>query len=121
MIEIDGEFFEDPCELRKQERIVAIMEALVDTLSAQLKAETDSAPEIVLQVLRDLGYSRMAMIRMQPLWPPSFATGGIVPDSRIHDKRYRLSVGDKLTQEMIINVDPATPGLDRCFLGGVEI
>ncbi len=132
MIEIDGEFFEDPCEIRKQERIVAIMETLTDTLFAQLKAEADNAPEIVIHAIRDIGAAQMGIIRTQPLWPPPFAAGGIVQAGQMTGDivtipKEHIDIDTEFGTTRIIlggveiGIDPAAPGGDRCFQGGVEI
>ena len=58
MIEIDGEFFEDPCERIRYERYQAVI-ALANTGSEMIRVQT-------------------GIILSQPLFPPKFAEGGII-------------------------------------------
>ena len=77
MLEIDGEFFENPCEFRKKEKTYAVVEACINTARAMVEALKDKAPELVIQTIKDLGEVQAKMILAQPLWP-HFAVGGIV-------------------------------------------
>jgi len=54
MLEIDGEFFEDPCEVFRATRM---LEAIM---------------------IGKIAYTQMAMVLQQPLVPPKGAVGGIV-------------------------------------------
>ena len=77
MIEIDGEFFEDPCELKRKERTCVAVGACINTARAMVEALKDKAPELIIQTIKDLGEVQTKMILAQPLWP-HFAVGGIV-------------------------------------------
>jgi len=67
MLEIDGEFFEDPCETIRDGRVFAVS-TLIST---------------GIQMLS----SQVFMIMSQPLFPPKFPQGGIVCQPKSDFKR----------------------------------
>ena len=65
MLEIDGEFFEDPCEDIRAGRIIIVV-SIIEMAAVQA--------QIILE---------------QPLFPPKFATGGIVNPSTLKGDEFR--------------------------------
>ena len=97
MLEIDGEFFEDPCEIGKVEKILAMLDVSIKAAIASIKSYYAGEPEEAQEMIINMGKFQAGMINAQPLWPPKFATGGIVSSN--------LLKGD-----YIIGVDPGRLG-----------
>ena len=73
MLEIDGELFEDPCEIRRMEKNIAAVKIAMQTTIENLKTETD----LQRHIITDIAKVTIGIILAQPLWP-RFAEGGII-------------------------------------------
>lgn len=98
MLEIDGEFFEDPCEIRKWEKILALIDIGIRTFATGMKSFLAGDSEEVQKDIAKIGRLQAGIIASQPLWPPSFPIGGIVVPVMTGDR----NAGPELISEMRI-------------------
>lgn len=91
MLEIDGEFFKDPIELRRKEKLLALANVTIEYVKSKINILNDKnmnavSKEFNLLQMEEVFKVQYNAIVTSPLFPNTFGTGGIVcglPDNKI--------------------------------------
>ena len=75
MLEIDGELFEGQDEKIRRERMEVLKKIARNAI-----LEATGKNKKMTKIILDAAWIRMGLVWAQPLFPPKFVVGGIIPD-----------------------------------------